>query len=370
MKTLLFISRIIAGAVFVFSGTVKAIDPLGSTYKFHDYFLAFNLDFLQPMALPLAIMLCLAEFLTGFSLITGFRLRTGIWLSFIMMLFFTPLTLVLAISNPVSDCGCFGDAIHLTNWQTFYKNIFIMIVVLFLFLKGRSASVKYNTIREWIILAGVAFLFLGFTWFNLHYLPVIDFLPFKKGTYIPEKMTIPDNIPVDEYQTTFIYEKDGIKKEFTLDDYPANDSSWKFIDAKTILVKRGYTPPIHDFSIVTPDNTDLTESILSSDRYTLLMIAKKLSETDPQRMKEARNISSFCQQNGINFYLLTSSGTDEIKAFDSGLIICRTDETTLKTIVRSDPGYLLLRKGTIVEKWSRARLPGREWFKKLIENNN
>ena len=128
MKILRFISRIIVGLVFMFSGTVKAVDPLGSAYKFSDYFQAFHLEFLQPFSLVLAIILFTAEFISGFSVLSGYRQKTGIWGVMILMLIFTPLTLVLAVTNPVSDCGCFGDAIHLTNWQTFGKNIILMIL--------------------------------------------------------------------------------------------------------------------------------------------------------------------------------------------------------------------------------------------------
>jgi uncharacterized membrane protein YphA (DoxX/SURF4 family) len=368
-KTIILTARLIVGIVFIFSGTVKAIDPMGSVYKFQDYFTAFNIQFLDPLSLPLALLLCLTEFLAGFALISGVRIRTGIWISFIMMLFFTPLTLVLAISNPVSDCGCFGDAVHLTNWQTFLKNLVLLAFVLLLLFNRKISGSHYPVKKEWVITGAAAVLFLLFSWYNLRYLPVIDFLPYSEGTYIPDKMKVPDGVPVDTYESVFIYEKDGTTKEFTLENYPANDTAWKFVDTRTTLVKRGYTPEIHDFSIKTTGNEDLTESILVSDNYTLLMIVKRISETDPKRLREASNISAFCRQNGIDFYILTASSTGEINAFSNGLTVCQTDETTLKTMVRSDPGYMLLKKGTIIKKWSRAGLPGKEWFLELIEND-
>lgn len=362
MKIVRLISRIIVGLVFIFSGIVKAIDPLGSGYKFHDYFQAFHIDFLQFLALPLGILLCTAEFISGFAVLTGYRFKAGIWGVMIMMLIFTPLTLVLALTNPVSDCGCFGDAIHLTNWQTFGKNIVILLFALVVFFGRKGFRSRLKPSAEWIIAGSVTLLFILFSLSNLRYLPVVDFLPYKTGTNIPEMMKIPENMPPDLYETTFIYEKEGIQKEFSLENYPADDTTWVFIDQKSILVKKGYQPPIHDFSIVSPENGDLTDMILSDDGYTLLMISSKIEEADSRHLGEAFQTGYFCQENGIDFHIVTASGTDEIKNFDNGLSFCSADEITLKTIVRANPGYILLREGNIIGKWSWATVPDKEWF--------
>jgi len=262
MRYLRITGRIIVGLVFIFSGIVKAIDPLGSAYKFHDYFLAFNLAFLDWLALPLAIVLCAAESLAGFSVLSGIRHKTGIWTVLLLMAVFTPLTLVLALTNPVSDCGCFGDAVHLTNWQTFGKNIVILALALPVFAARKKSVQLFRSSKEWMIIAVAGLLFILFALFNLRYLPLVDFLPYKKGTLIAEKMIVPQGAPLDEYSTSFIYEKDGVRKEFTLENYPANDSTWIFIDQKSQLVKKGYIPPIHDFSIRTLEGNDITDQIL------------------------------------------------------------------------------------------------------------
>ena len=144
MKIIRGFSRVIIGLVFMFSGIVKAIDPLGSAYKFHDYFQAFNLGFLNWLSLPLAILLFTAEFIAGFSVLTGIKQRTGIWGVMILMIIFTPLTFILALTNPVSDCGCFGDAIHLTNWQTFWKNIVLISLAIILFINRKQAKQSLN----------------------------------------------------------------------------------------------------------------------------------------------------------------------------------------------------------------------------------
>jgi hypothetical protein len=367
MKVLIYISRIIAGLVFIFSGTVKAIDPLGTVYKFQDYFSAFNLQFLEPFALPAAILLCLAEFLTGISVLFKIRIRYGVWLLMLMMVFFTPLTLVLALTNPVSDCGCFGDAIKMTNWQTFFKNVVILIPAVVLFLKVRSDT-SGNAFKEWSITGVLAILFIAFIFFNLRYLPVIDFMPYKKGTYIPEKMEIPEGVEVDRYETTFIYERDGVRKEFTLENYPADDSTWTFVDQKSILVSRGYIPPVHDFIIRSSvTGEDLTDLILSREGFTMLMISQKLGAADHELLNKGYSYGYKCLASGMGFYVLTASGADEIASQNADLEFCLTDEITLKTIVRANPGYMLLRKGTIVGKWSPANLPE---FDKLIEMIN
>jgi uncharacterized membrane protein YphA (DoxX/SURF4 family) len=362
MKIIWYISRIILGLVFMFSGIVKAVDPLGSAYKFTDYFQAFHVGFLQPAALVFAILLCTAEFISGFSVLTGYRLKTGIRGVSVLILIFTPITLILAISNPVSDCGCFGDAIHLTNWQTFGKNLVLLVFTLFLLPVRKLPGGQYNPEAEWGVITLVTALFIGFSVLNLKYLPLVDFLPFKKGVNIPGSMIIPEGKPIDEYRTTFIYEKKGIKKEFTLENYPANDSSWTFIDQKSVLVKKGYTPPIHDFAISSSDGWDLTGKILSDEGYTLLMISKKLTEAKRQDLQRGFDLGSRCLSEGIGFYIITASGTGEFENFGTGFTFCTADETTLKTVIRANPGYVLLKKGTVIGKWSGANLPAKELF--------
>jgi hypothetical protein len=365
MKIAVIIARIITGVAFLFSGTVKAIDPLGSAYKFQDYFNAFNLGFLSDLSLPLAVLLCTVEFITGFCILTGIRLKAGINMLMLLMLIFTPLTLVLALTNPVSDCGCFGDAIKLTNWQTFWKNVVLIIFALFLFLQRKNLKEKSSAGSELAILSGTTLIFILFSLYNLRYLPVIDFLPYREGADIVELMEIPEGAEPDIYETTFIYEKNGVRKEFSLSDYPADDPTWIFVDQRSILLKKGYEPPIHDFVITSSEGEDLTGEILADEGYTVLMISTKLGEASRKHIARGFDLGRWCMNNGIGFYVLTASGSDEMKKYDSGSPMGSADETTLKTIVRSNPGYMLLRKGVIQEKWSWANLPENEWFATL-----
>ena len=370
MKIAKGISRILIGTLFIFSGIVKAIDPLGSAYKFHDYFHAFSLGFLDKLSLPLAILLCTAEFTGGLSVLTGIKQRTGIWLVFLLMLFFTPLTFILALTNPVSDCGCFGDAIKLTNWQTFVKNIILLPAVLTLFAGRKDVKTMYKPAIEWAIISGMAIVFVLFSISNLIFLPAIDFLPYKTGVKIADKMTIPEGAAPDVYKTTFIYEKNGMKKEFSLSDYPANDTSWKFVQQNSTIVKKGYQPPIHDFRISSNDGEDITRNILSDSGYTLLMISKKLAETSGRKLMDGFELGRACVSGGIDFYIITSSGSDELKKYENGLKFCSADETTLKTMMRANPGFILLRNGTIVGKWSWANVPKKNWFLEIVSKRN
>jgi hypothetical protein len=357
MKFLGYISKIIIGIVFIFSGVVKAIDPLGSAYKFQDYFQAFHIDFLKSMSLPLAILLCTAEFISGFSVLTGIRQKAGFSGVLILMLIFTPLTLVLALTNPVSDCGCFGDAIHLTNWQTFWKNIVLLVLV---FCIKRSGIIKHSTsskYSEWIVITGTTVVFVLFSLYNLRYLPVIDFLPYKIGINISEKMVIPEGVASDEYSTTFTYKKNGMNKEFSLDNYPANDTTWKFVSQNSILIRKGYQPPIHDFVITNLQNEDITQKILTDTGYTVLMVTKKIEEADGENLRKGFELGQYLKDTSKSFYILTASGSDEISKFNNSLQFCLMDETTLKTIIRSNPGYLLIKGGKILGKWSWANIP-------------
>jgi hypothetical protein len=223
----------------------------------------------------------------------------------------------------------------------------------------------FKTSTEWIIITIAAIMFILFSLFNLKYLPVIDFLPYETSVKIADKMVIPEGAPIDEYQTTFIYEKDNVKKEFTLNDYPANDTTWRFIDQKSILLKKGYQPPIHDFSIKAVNGEDLTEKILSSPGYSLLMVSKKLPEADKSQLFNGFELGEYCRSNGIEFYVLTASGTEELKNYENQSWFCFADETTLKTMIRANPGYILLKNGTIAGKWSWANVPEKEWFGRL-----
>lgn len=362
MKLLIRTGRILVGIVFIFSGIVKGIDPLGTAYKLSEYFASFRLGFLDNLSLPLSIVLCTVEFITGVLLLTGSMTRLASWMAALFMAVFTPLTIVLYFFNPVSDCGCFGDAIHLTNGQTLLKNIIITLVVVFVFVIREDTTATKNRRGSTFVLAGSLMFFAFFIWYNMTYLPLIDFRPYKPGTDLIKAMSRPEDAPADKYDIRFIYEKDGIQKEFTLSDYPANDSTWKFIDQKSVLISAGYVPPVHDFSLTTSDGRDMTSDILNRQGFTMLMISRKISEAKPDLLEKGLSVGKIVSQNNADFYVVTSSSPSVAEPLAEGNKVLYADETTLKTVVRSDPGFVLLHGATVMAMWSPQGLPDDDAF--------
>jgi len=369
MKIISVISRIITGLVFIFSGFVKAIDPLGSTYKFIDYFNAFNLGFLESFAFPLAILLSSIELVLGISLLLGYKMRLTAWITLIFMSFFTILTFILALTNPVHDCGCFGDALILTNWQTFLKNIVLITFSLQIFLYRN----KYNQIRTQFtesLVLGIFFAFsVGLSFFNLKHLPLIDFRPYKIGTHIPEAMIIPEGSPQNIYKTSLIYREisSGNEKEFDINNYPKDESLWEFVDAKSELVSKGFEPAIHDFNIESPAGQEITNEIINFTGYTFLLISYDVSKSSEKALQEANYFFQLSQTHKeIRFFAITSSSKEKTSLLIDSLNLeydfCLADEITLKTMIRSNPGLILLHDGTILDKWSYADFPKNEDF--------
>ncbi|MBN1158153.1 MAG: DoxX family protein [Bacteroidales bacterium] len=356
MKIIQTISRILTGLVFIFSGFVKAIDPFGSAIKFEEYFEAFHIGFLNFSTLPLAIILSALELTIGINLLSAVRMKLTSWFLILFMSFFTLLTLILALTNPVTDCGCFGDAIVLTNWQTFLKNIVILIPAIFVFIRSNDFSPVLPQVQEWIL---TVFSLLAVTALSLYcivHLPLLDFRPYKVGTNIPEKMVIPEGAPMDEYETILIYEKDGVREEFTATDYPWQDTTWKWVETRQNLIKKGYEPPIHDFSITSPDGSDITADVLDDPGYTLMLVAPELGKSNKRNMQEADHLAERSTELGMRFICLTATPDIQARSFRDELNLTygfhTTDETTLKTIVRGNPGLLLLQHGTIIGKWN------------------
>lgn len=373
MKAIYNISRFIVGIVFIFSGFVKGIDPLGSTYKFVDYFNAFGLEFLEPTAFLLAIILSTTEFTLGFSLIFSTKKSLTAWAVLIFMSFFTILTFILAIFNPVTDCGCFGDAIIMTNWQTFLKNIVLIIFTLILFSNKNKYQPNRSNIKQWSIVSIPAIFIVLISVYCYRHLPLIDFMPYSVGSYIPEKMAIPDDAPSAEYKTTLIYTKDGKNIEVDLKNLP--DSSWQWVETKQELIQEGYVPPIHDFIIQSMTGDDITDIVLNDNKFTILLIAYNLKNTKLSDINRINALAEYCDSsNNCNFICLTSSLQSEIDEFslktNATYPFFNTDETTLKTIIRANPGLILLKRGWIIAKWNAKDTPDLNEFLNNYINNS
>ena len=360
-KVIVNIARTLLAVTFILSGFVKAVDPLGTQYKINDYLAAWGLRDIVPdiMTLGASVLLCVTEFLIGICLLFAIHRRLVSKLTLVLMTVMTLITLWLAITNPISDCGCFGDAIVLTNWQTFWKNVILLAATVVIW-KWPTDMVRMISIsNQWIVFNYSALFILGTAGWSLWNLPVFDFRPYHIGANIQEGMTIPEGAPQPQFETTFIMEKNGQRQEFTTENYP--DSTWTFIDSKTVQTAEGYVPPIHDFSILSDEGEDITEEVLSNKGYTFLLISPHLENANDSEFGKINQISEYSKQQGYPFYCLTASTQRAISRWQdmtgAEYPFCATDEITLKTVIRSNPGLVLLHEGTVVGKWSHNSLP-------------
>ena len=354
--------RLLTAATFVLSGFVKAVDPIGTQYKIRDYLEAWQLVQYVPDFIMLAASVAMSavEFGIGICLLFAMHRRATSRLLLLVMAVFTPLTLWLAIANPISDCGCFGDAVKLTNWQTFWKNVALLAMAVVLARRPLDMVRFISRTNQWIVLNYSALFILAVSGYSLYDLPQFDFRPYHVGADIRRGMEIPPGAPQPQFETTFIMEKGGERREFTLDNYP--DSTWTFIDSKTVQTAEGYVPPIHDFSITRRDDgEDITEQVLAYQGYTFLLIAPHLEQADDSNLDLINQIYEYALDNGYPFYCLTASTESAVARWrditGAEYPFCSTDATTLETIIRSNPGLLLIKAGKVVRKWSSNRLP-------------
>ncbi|MDD7123540.1 MAG: DoxX family protein [Bacteroidales bacterium] len=357
----LYVARTVVGLTFILSGFVKAIDPLGTQYKIQDYLAAIppSLSLPDMLTLLMSVSLSMVEFTLGAFMLTAISRRVTARLTLLFMVVMTAVTVWIYIADPVKDCGCFGDALTLTNLETLLKNI--VLLALAALVAWRPTHIGRLMSRSNQMLLGQMLMVtpVALSFWCLYDLPLIDFRPYHIGADIKAGMEIPEGAEQPVFDTTFIMEKDGERREFTLDNYP--DSTWTFVDSKTVTVKEGYVPPIHDFSITAADGDDITDMVLGREGYTFLLISPDLDKADDQNFGDIDQIYEFCQDNSIPFYCLTAS-TEKSQQHWQNITgaeypFCMTDATTLKTMIRSNPGLMLLEKGVVRGKWSHNRLP-------------
>jgi uncharacterized membrane protein YphA (DoxX/SURF4 family) len=472
MKILSNVFRVLIGIVFIFSGFVKVVDVLGVSYKFLDYFQVMGLEFLQPMALVFGILLSVAELMIGVSLLFNLLPKLGAWGNLLFMSIFFPLTFWIAIANPVQDCGCFGDALILSNWATFWKNVVIMFMTIIIFLNRKKFTPIFPAAFQWgaLFVVGIAVFILSI--FCLNHLPVIDFRPYRIGESIQEGMIVPesekDNMPV--YETFLTYENvdTGELTEFDLNNIPEGDN-WEWRETDNKLVKHGYVPPIHDFTITTiptpsasneavenidssvlydisfhfekdgkveeflveelpnsdwsfvdlvseekvlPENVslnyenngevisytlfdlpnddwsfvdaqyfnetiqidesvsdlpeDVTDIVLADEDLSFYLVSYDIDKASYKNSDKINKIYEYCQANEIPFYALTASTEPLIDVYvdktNAIYDFYNTDPITLKTIVRSNPGLVLVQHGVVLDKWHYNDIPNIDEF--------
>ena len=352
MRILHFISRLIIGIIFMFSGFVKGIDPLGTAYKLEDYFYAFGLEWMLPTAIFLSILLSTAEFVLGVVVLLNLKPKVNAWLLLIMMLFFTGLTLNDAVYNPVPDCGCFGSAITLTNWQTFYKNAILFVPTLILFFWRKKTIDRFNSLTSYSLAAVFALAFILLSIHSYRHLPMLDFMDWKKG----KKMYVENPEPI-KYYLTYKNSATGETQEYLSPDYPFNDSvwmaQWEFVSQRTEdpNVSQG-----HDLQILDDEGNDFTEHFIQNPGYQFFLIAWDLEKSNKASLQKMQEFSQAAEADGRDFIALSSTITERIEEIkqEIGLTfeVYQADDITLKTMVRSNPGLMLLKDGVVLDKWS------------------
>ena len=359
---------------FIFSGFVKGMDPLGTQYKITDYLEALHIDWMFPSwaTLGMSVLLSTCEFAIGIFLLFAIRRRLVSKIALAVMSVMTLITLWIVIANPVKDCGCFGDAIVLSNGATFAKNIVLLAIAILLWRKPLLMPRLISKSTQWIVINYTFLYSIIMSLWSLWYLPQFDFRPYHVGANINKGMEIPKGAKQPKFDTTFILEKNGVKKEFTLDNYP--DSTWKFIDSKTVQTEEGYVPPIHDFSIEdSKTGEDLTQQVLQDPGYTFLLVSPHLEFADDSNFGNIDQIYEYANEHHYRFICLTASSDPAIKHWQditgAEYPFYTTDETTLKTVIRSNPGLVLLKHGTVIRKWSHNDLPSEEQLSKPLEQS-
>ncbi len=353
MKVLVVISRFIVGVLFIISGFIKLNDPVGFSFKLEEYFSApvLNLEFLIPMALAIAIFVVIFEVVLGVMLLLGYQVKFTVWSLFVMIVFFTFLTLYSAVTGKVTDCGCFGDALKLTPWESFFKDIVLLVFVLILFFKKELITPLFTS-KIRLIGSGIALLLcIFYAVFVLNHLPAIDFRPYKTGANIMEGMSVPEDAPKAVYEYAWKFKVDGKEQVFkTLGDYPSVKG--EFVDVETTEVQKGYEPPIHDYTMER-DGVDHTETIMNWDNV-IVVVIRDISEIDEDGVISTKEVVDEALKKGYKVIGMSSSSIEEIAPIKQKLglnfnfYFC--DLTTLKTIVRSNPGILKLKNGTIMQK--------------------
>ena len=419
MKTLTWISRMLVGALFIVSGLIKANDATGFAYKLEEYFTVFGTPWMNDYALFLASFICILEIVLGVAVIFGSKMVKVSWLLMLMIVFFTFLTFYSAWFNKVTDCGCFGDALKLTPWQSFWKDIILLFFITIIFLDRKNIHTgdyrsdminslvsialialfsilvigwdfpvwfalisilltailkkSFGSIRNFLILGISTAASIVFTWVCLEHLPLKDFRPYAIGKSIPEGMSIPPGAETDSIVMVFQYSKGGEMFEFAADELPENLGDYEFVDRLDKVVRQGYVPPIHDFTITDASGADYTEEYLNDQGISLMLVSYDLSKTNTDVQDQLNELAQQSESNGVRFFGLTSTPFAESDKFrhehQNAFPYFSCDATTLKTIIRSNPGLVALKGGVVLGKWHYNDLPGIKEVEHLNSNN-
>ena len=368
-NNLVWVCRILVGLLFIFSGLIKINDPLGFSYKLEEYFEVFHIGFLGSFALSLSVILCSLEIILGFALLIGVRAVSVAWGLLLLIIFFAFLTFYSAYFKVVQTCGCFGDAIPLTPWQSFSKDLVLLLLIVVLFINRNTIKPLFSNKTGDNLLIISAIVAIGIGLYTYNFLPVIDFLPYKLGANILDEMKTPPGAKPDEYESIYHLrnKKTGDTKVMNDKDYLKSniwkDNNWEVTgNPESTLIKKGFEPKIRDLSIQDDQGNDYTKELLSNPFYNLIIVAYDLNHTDPQAMGRLNALAATLVQNyNTRTVLLTSNSPKDAEAFSKAnhlvIEIYYADGVPLKTMVRANPGVFLMKNGTIINKWHYHSMP-------------
>lgn len=354
MRIFVGISRFIIGILFIFSGLIKANDPLGLSYKMQEFFEVWGMQQFDKYTLTLSVVMIAFEIIAGVAVLIGWRMRIFSWLLLILIVFFTFLTGYALFSGKVRECGCFGDCIPLQAYQSFIKDVILLILIVAIMPYRKKIKPLMPKSAAKVVLFFAAIFVFAFQWYVLEHLPVIDCLPYKVGNNIPEKMRIPAGAIPDSTVIMFTYEKNGKQTKFTADNFPADfDDSYTFVKREDEVVRKGTAvAAIRDFALQTPSGTDTTVALLSEPGYKLLLFLKD-GYKPGDWIEKMEMISNEASQKKITQFLVTNLDMDPYRAgFLPHMMALKADGTAIKTAARYNPTLFLLKGGTILKKWS------------------
>jgi uncharacterized membrane protein YphA (DoxX/SURF4 family) len=360
MKFLVSIVRVIVGVLFIFSGLVKADDPLGLSYKMQEFFEVWNFHWLDHFTLAFSIIMIVFEIAAGVAIILGWRMKLFAWLLLLLILFFTFLTGYAYLSGKVRECGCFGDCIPLTAGESFAKDLILMVLIVFLFAirdQIRPILPPRGSVSVLVSATVLSFILQGYV---LKHLPVVDCLPYKAGNNIPEKMKAPPGSVPDSTVITMVYEKNGKKLEFDATRFPADfDDTYHFVSRYDKLIRKGNAEPaIKDFNLLTGEGTDTTQAVLTAKGYKIFVFMKEVLEDHPSWNKDFSILLTMAKAKNLPVFFITGDDRTSTWVQQQGIAdrvtVLKCDATAIKTAARANPTLYILKGGTILRKYSYA----------------
>lgn len=360
MKLLVNLVRIIVGLLFIFSGLVKAIDPLGLSYKMQEFFELWGMTRFNDHTLWLSIVMIAFEIIAGAALLLGWRMRLFIWLLLVLILFFTFLTGYAYLSGKFKNCGCFGDCIPITPLTSFLKDIILTLLIFFLFANSKKIQPLFSKKISAVLIILASVISFGIQWYSLNYLPPVDCLSFKKGNNISEKMKIPAGALPDSFAIRFVYEKGGKQFEFAPADLPADLNSYNYVSRTDKLIRKGNAePPIKGFALSGITDQDST-SIVLSQPYAVLLFCEDFSTPVASWKDDFVKVYNTAKAKNIPVYAVTNRMDEAQKMFAdpsfAGMPIFKCDYTAIRTAARTNPTVYLLKQGTVQDKQSYKRM--------------